>query len=102
MKKPNRLLPLLIALVLLAVGAILLWQTGFFQAASSLAGLQTYIETFSPYSHLVFFLLQLASVDIAPIPSNVTAVAGALLFGPVAAFLLTWAAVVLGSAVVFL
>ena len=101
MKKYTWVLTLLITVLLLAVGGVLLWRTGFFQAATSLDGLQTYIETFSPYSHLVFFLIQLASVVLAPIPSNLTAMAGALLFGTLPAFLLTWAAVVVGSTVVF-
>lgn len=102
MKKRTWFLTLLSTVLLLTMGGILLWWTGFFQAATSLSGLQDYLTAFSPYSHLVFFLLQLASVIIAPIPSNVTALAGALLFGALSAFLLTWAAVVLGSFVVFL
>lgn len=102
MKKRTWFLTLLSTVLLLTMGGILLWRTGFFQAATSLSGLQDYITAFSPYSHLVFFLLQLASVIIAPIPSNVTALAGALLFGTLPAFLLTWAAVVLGSFAVFL
>ena len=102
MKKRTWFLTLLSTVLLLTMGGILLWRTGFFQAATSLSGLQDYLTAFSPYSHLVFFLLQLASVIIAPIPSNVTALAGALLFGALFAFLLTWAAVVLGSFVVFL
>ena len=102
MKKRTWFLTLLSTVLLLTMGGILLWRTGFFQAATSLSGLQDYLTAFSPYSHLVFFLLQLASVIIAPIHSNVTALAGALLFGALFAFLLTWAAVVLGSFVVFL
>lgn len=102
MKKRTWFLTLLSTVLLLTMGGILLWRTGFFQAATSLSGLQDYITAFSPYSHLVFFLLQLASVIIAPIPSNVTALTGALLFGTLPAFLLTWAAVVLGSFAVFL
>ena len=101
MKKRTWFLTLLSTVLLLTMGGILLWRTGFFQAATSLSGLQDYLTAFSPYSHLVFFLLQLASVIIAPIPSNVTALAGALLFGALPAFLLTWGAVALGSAVVF-
>ena len=63
--------------------------------------MQDYIERFAPYSHLVYFFIQLLSVILAPIPSNVTALAGGLLFGTWPAFLLTWAAVVLGSVLVF-
>lgn len=95
--------PLVLFTVLfLALIAILLWKTGFFAAASTVEGMQGYIERFSPYSQLVFFLIQLASVILAPIPSNLSAVAGGILFGIWQAFLLTILAVFLGSAVVFL
>ena len=39
---------------------------------------------------------------IAPIPSNITAAAGAFLFGLWPSFLLTWGAVAAGSAIVFM
>ena len=64
--------------------------------------MQQYIERFSPYSQLIYFLVQLVSVIVAPIPSNLTAAAGAVLFGFWPAFLLTAAAVLLGSVTVFL
>lgn len=101
-KRNNKWIATLVVTVL-AMGGILLflWCTGFFTAAQSLDGIQNYIARFSPYSHLVFFLIQLASVVVAPIPSNITAAGGALLFGMWPAFLLTAGAVVLGSAVVF-
>jgi len=78
-----------------------LWATGFFRVAGSPEGMRAYIERFAPCSHLVFFLLQLISVILAPIPSNLTTVAGGLLFGAWASFLLSTAAVILGSALVF-
>src|SRR5699024_12009379 len=55
-----------------------------------------------PYSHLCFFLVQLLSVVLAPIPSNVTALAGGVLFGTWPSFLMTFGAVALGSVLVFL
>ena len=78
-----------------------LWATGFFQVVHSPQGMQDYIRQFAPYSHLVFFLLQLISVIVAPIPSNLTTVAGGLLFGCWVSFLITTAAVILGSIIVF-
>lgn len=88
--------------VVLVGGCVLgLYLTGFFEAAASPDGIKAYIEHSAPWSHLVFFLLQLVSSIVAPIPSNVTALAGGLLFGTIPAFLLTWSAVVLGSLIVF-
>ena len=92
---------LILVLLLLAGGGYLLWRSGLFAAFTSLEAMQDYIARFAPYSHLVFFLIQLLSVILAPIPSNVTALAGGLLFGTWPAFLLTWGAVVLGSVIVF-
>lgn len=93
---------LVAAVALIGGGLIFLYQTGFFAAAASLDGVRDYIERFSPYSHLIYFIVQLASVIVAPIPSNITAAAGAVAFGLWPAFLLTAGAVLLGSAVVFL
>ena len=92
---------LILVLLLLAGGGYLLWRSGLFAAFTSLEAMQDYIARFAPYSHLVFFLIQLLSVILAPIPSNVTALAGGALFGTWPAFLLTWGAVVLGSVIVF-
>lgn len=101
MKSHKWIVTLLLTLALIGGGGVFLWQTGFFAAATSLEGIQRYIMDFSPYSQLVFFLVQLVSVIIAPIPSNITAAAGALLFGMWPSFFLTWLAVSVGSFVVF-
>ena len=87
-----------------ALGGIgyLLYESGFFTAISSIDALHAYISGFAPYSHLCFFLIQLLSVLFAPIPSNITAAAGGILFGTLPSFLLTFGAVVLGSICVFL
>lgn len=87
--------------VILGGSLAALWRTGFFEAACTQQGLESYIDRCAPWSYLVFFAVQTASVVIAPIPSNLTAAAGAILFGLWPAFLLTWGAVMLGSVVVF-
>ncbi|MEA4955562.1 MAG: VTT domain-containing protein [Pseudoflavonifractor sp.] len=92
---------LAVTLTILTALVLLLRSTGFFEAARSQEGLRQYIERYTPHSHLVFFALQLSSVILAPIPSNVIAVVGGLLFGAIPAFLLTTGAVLLGSAIVF-
>ena len=101
MKQRKWLPALLLAVLLLGGGALLLWRTGFFSALSSLDSMRAYIDRCAPYSHLAYFLVQLLSVVIAPIPSNVTALAGAVLFGLWPAFLLTIAAVLSGSMLMF-
>lgn len=104
MKKHPRLSGLfcLAALVLLGVGLfVFLQRTGFFASVRSLPEMRAYMERFQPYSLLLFFVVQLASVVLAPIPSNVMSLAGAALFGTLRAFLLTWAAVTAGSCIVF-
>ena len=101
MKKGRKLLVLAAAVLLLAGGGWFLYASGFFRAARSLDSLRAYIVNFAPYSHLLFFLVQFLSVVLAPIPSNITAAAGGLLFGTWPAFLLTFGAVAAGSLLVF-
>ena len=90
MKRYHRLLLALAALLLLLGGGWFLYRTGFFAAARSVQGLRDYISRSAPYAHLCFLLVQLLSVVLAPIPSNVVAAAGGLLFGAWPAFLLTF------------
>lgn len=101
MKRNQKPIILAVTLLLLAGGGWFLYESGFFQAVRSLEELRAYIDRFAPYSHLFFFLIQLLSVILAPIPSNITAAAGGLLFGTWPAFLLTFGAVVSGSLLVF-
>lgn len=101
MEKYKWITTLLLVVLLIGAGALLLWRTGFFAAAASLEGIQSYFEKFSPYSQIVFFAVQLVSVIIAPIPSNLSAAAGALIFGVWESFFMTVTAVILGSMAVF-
>ena len=101
MKQRKWLPALLLAVVLLGGGVLLLWQTGFFSSLGPLEEMRAYIDRFAPFSQLFYFFIQFLSVVAAPIPSNVTALAGAVLFGMWEAFLLTWLAVVAGSVLVF-
>ena len=98
---PMRRAVLAAALLLAAGGGLLfLWRTGFFSAAS-LEGMRDYMAAFHPYPQLVLFLIQLLSVVIAPIPSNLTALAGAAVLGTWSAFWITTGAVAAGSVLVF-
>ena len=99
--KSRKLLILAFSLLLLLGGGWFLYRSGFFQAVCSPESLRAYIGGFAPYSYVIFFLVQLLSVVLAPIPSNLTAAAGGVLFGAWPAFLLTFSAVVTGSLLVF-
>ena len=92
---------LLLAAVLLLGGVGFLYGTGFFEAARSLETLRAYISDAAPYSHLCFLLVQFLAVVVAPVPSNLVAAAGGVLFGTPAAFLMTFTAVVSGSLLTF-
>lgn len=101
MKNRQKLITLAAAVPLLGAGGWFLYSSGFFRAAGSLEGLRAYIDRFAPYSHLLFVLVQFLSVVLAPIPSNITAAAGGLLFGTWPAFVITFGAVAAGSLLVF-
>lgn len=101
MKRAGKYLSLAAVLLLLLGGGVFLWHSGFFAAASSQESMQAYIQRFAPYSHLCFFLVQFLSVVLAPIPSNITALVGGVMFGTWLSFFLTFAAVLLGSLLVF-
>ena len=66
MKRWFKWLFLLLTVLLCIGGGLFLWQSGFFAAAGSQESLRAYIEDFSPYSHLCFFLIQFLSVILAP------------------------------------
>ena len=100
-RRPVKLLLWLLTLAILGGSVWALYATGFFEAAGSQQALGEYIARCAPWSHLAYFGIQLVSVVVAPIPSNLTAAAGAYLFGLWPSFLLTWGAVALGSAIVF-
>ena len=97
----NKLILLTAVLLLLAGGGWFLHDSGFFQAVRSLEALRAYIAGFAPYSHLLFFLVQFLSVVFAPIPSNIVAAAGGVLFGTLPGFLITFTAVASASLVTF-
>ena len=99
--RPGRIFLWALTVAVLGGSVWALYATGFFQAAGSQEKLGAYIARCTPWSHLAYFGIQLISVVIAPIPSNITAAAGAYLFGLWPSFLLTWGAVTLGSVIVF-
>ena len=100
--KPKQWLYLIIAIVLLISIIIYLKSSGILGYMSSLEAFKAYIEGFGNQAYIVFFILQVISIIIAPIPSNVSAMAGAMIFGMWQSFIVTTLAIISGSAIVFL
>lgn len=80
-------LVLALAAGLLAAGYRYLDDQGYLEVFKSTQALQDYVEGFGVWAPLAFILLQLIQVIVAPIPGNVTTLAGGALFGFLPAFL---------------
>ena len=105
MKKKRRALRIaLVALVVLALaaGAAVLYKNGWFERIGSVEELRALIDEAGAFAGIVFFLLQMLTVIVAPIPSNVTMMAGALALGFWPSLLLGVAAIWAGSMIMFL
>lgn len=63
--------------------------------------LQEYLEGFGLWAPFLFVFIQALQVIIAPIPGNVTALAGGVMFGPWKGFLLSGLGILLGSVIAF-
>ncbi len=83
-----------------AVLLYVLLQTGFFEIMRDEERLEEFLRR-SGWMYVLFVLLQFLQVVILPIPSTVTVVAGAALFGPLIGSLLSLLGIVLGSLVAF-
>ncbi len=102
-KKHNwRLLWILLGIVLcLVLVYFYLDARGALEVFRSAEALQNYVSGFGIWAPLVFILLQFLQVIFAPIPGNVTTLAGGALFGFWPAFLYSVLAVFLGSTAAF-
>ncbi len=87
--------------VFFAVLLYVLLQTGFFEIMRDEEQLEAFLAR-SGWMYALFVLLQFLQVVILPIPSTVTVVAGAALFGPLVGSLLSLLGIVCGSLVAFL
>jgi uncharacterized membrane protein YdjX (TVP38/TMEM64 family) len=90
-----------IILVVIVAACIVLYyigkNCGWFAFFESKEQIQQYVASFGVLAPLAFFLLQFFQVIVSPIPGNVTTIAGGLLLGPLPAFLISTAAIFLGS-----
>ena len=102
-KKRARRIALAVLVVLaLAAGVFALYRNGWFERIDSVEELRALIDRAGAFAGIVFFLLQMLTVIIAPIPSNVPMMAGALALGFWQAMLLGIAAIWAGSMLMFL
>ncbi len=88
--------------VFFAVVLYTLLETGFFDIVRDKESLQEYLKRTGGWIGFVFTLLQFLQVVLLPIPSTVTVVAGAALFGPLKGSLLSLLGIVIGSLVAFM
>ncbi|NLG36955.1 MAG: TVP38/TMEM64 family protein [Clostridiales bacterium] len=100
-KKWGAVLALLALAALLTAGVIWMRNRGLLALFSSPERLQEYVRGFGPTAPIIFFALQAVQVILSPIPGNVTTLAGGALFGFWKAFLISSAAVVVGSLAAF-
>ena len=102
-KKSIRVILIVLAVAAaLAAGGYALWKNGFFEKINSVDALREVIAGAGAWAGLVYFVLQMMTVIIAPIPSNISMMAGALALGFWPAMILGVLAVVVGSVIVFL
>lgn len=96
-------LPLALLIVaVLAIAGVALYRSGILDKINSVEELQALIASAGSMADVVYFLLQMMTVIVAPIPSNVSMMAGALALGFWRAMILGVLAVVAGSVIMFL
>lgn len=104
MKKQVRLTVISISVLAVIIAAILIvGKTGildnsFFQSEESV---REYIDGFGAWAPLIFVLIQILQVIIAPVPGNITTIAGGSLFGFIKGFMLGHAGIYIGGAAAF-
>ena len=91
-----------ILLDFLAIFFYILVRTGFFDIIRDEEEFEAFLERSGSWMAVLFVVLQFLQVVILPIPSTVTVVAGAALFGPLVGSLLSLLGIVIGSLVAFL
>ena len=101
-KTVRRLVIALAVIAALAGCGYALWKTGVFERINSVDELREVISGAGAWAGVVYFFLQMMTVIVAPIPSNISMMAGALALGFWKAMILGVLAVVAGSMIVFL
>ena len=102
-RKRGILLAGVLILAIAALAALYFWlkANGYLEIFTSVEALQAYVRGFGAWAPAIFILLQIAQVIFAPIPGNVTTLAGGALFGFWPSFFYSTVAICLGSLVAF-
>lgn len=72
----KRVLIVVLVVAALAAAGYGLYRSGVFEKIGSVEELQALIDSAGPMASIVYFLLQMMTVIVAPIPSNITMMAG--------------------------
>ncbi len=82
-------------------GYELLVFCGYQEIFESVDAMKQFIQSTGAWGMVVFMLIQFLQVVILPIPSMITTITGAILFGPTTAMILSLVAIIIGSYVAF-
>lgn len=102
--KRHKLMPwIYIVLLAIIVGGILLWlkYTGLLVYFSSYEALAAYLNSKDSGGPLIFFILQVLQVIVAPIPGNISTLVGSAIFGFWKGLFLSCLGVFVGSLIAF-
>lgn len=77
-------------------------SSGILDSMTSIKAFGEYIQGFGTNAYIVFFFIQLLSVIFAPVPSHISTLVGAAVFGMWPSFVISWLAIAIGSVIVFI
>lgn len=103
-KKFSWLRMFFIGIVLLSIftwGYQLIVYLGYAEIFDSVEAMQEFIAKMGAWGIIVFVLIQILQVVLIPIPSMITTIAGAILFGPTLAMFLSLIAIIIASYIAF-
>jgi uncharacterized membrane protein YdjX (TVP38/TMEM64 family) len=93
-------------LATIIIAAVVLYYVGqrygWFAVFESRETLRDFVRSYGMWAPLAFFVIQFLQVILSPIPGNITTIAGGMLFGFFYGFLISLAAIFLGSVAAFL
>jgi len=90
-----------IAIAVIITFFILYYWLGFAKFFSNMENVKEWILSYGASSWIMFFIIQLLQVIILPLPSQVTTIPGAIIFGGLKCFLISSVAVIIGSLICF-